>query len=489
MGRPISIVDETLRDAHQCLWMTRMSNQMMLPIAARMDAIGFSAIDLIGGAVWDVAVRFLREDPWERIRQVRALITETPLNAWIRGQSLWTFEIFPDDVVELAIERLAANGIRLLTLYDQFNDLRNLAVCVAKGKAEGLCVLGALVFSESPVHTDAHYGEKAAEFVRLGADEIVLKDPSGMLSVERIRAIVPVLKRAIGEAPLNIHSHCMSGRAPEVLIEAARLGAERLHTAISPLAHGASHPPTEDTVGALGEAGFETGLDGAGLTEMADYFGYVARRWNKPTGRPVRFDPRLVQHQMPGGMITNLRNQLVELGIAHRLDEVLAEMGRVRKDMGYVPVVSPTAQFVATQAVLNVVQGERYKTVPDELRKYVLGYYGRPPGRLDQELVDRAVREGDTMVDGPAGSLVEPALARLRRERGPFRNDEDLLAAAFYADDILEPLFEARTHADYRRFHHPISPLELLLAETTKRRQVRSIQVRQPDGGGFAFAR
>ena len=241
MSRTISIVDETLRDAHQCLWMTRMTNEMMLPFAERLDRIGFSAIDLIGGAVWDVAVRFLREDPWERIRHVRSQVEKTPINAWIRGQSLWTFEIFPDDVVELAIERLAANGVRWMSLYDQFNDLQNVAVCVRKGNAEGLNVLGALVFSESPVHTDAYFATKAAEFVALGADEIIIKDPSGMISVERARTLVPAIRTAIGAVPINMHTHCMSGRAPDVLIESADLGVDRLHTAISPLAHGASH--------------------------------------------------------------------------------------------------------------------------------------------------------------------------------------------------------------------------------------------------------
>jgi oxaloacetate decarboxylase alpha subunit len=472
-AKPITIVDETLRDAHQCLWMTRMTNEMMLPFAERLDRIGFAAIDLIGGAVWDVAVRFLREDPWERIRHVRALMDRTPINAWIRGQSLWTFEIFPDDIVELAIERLAANGIRWMTLYDQFNDLQNVAVCVKKGKAEGLNVLGALVFSESPVHTDEYFALKAAEFVALGADEIIIKDPSGMLSVERTRTLVPAVRAAINAIPINMHTHCMSGRAPDVLIEAAHLGVERLHTAISPLAHGASHPPTEDTDSRLRDAGYDPGLDGDLLAEMADYFTYVARRWEKPVGRPHRFDPRLAENQMPGGMITNLRNQLGELDIEHRLDEVLAEMGRVRKDMGYVPVVSPTAQFMATQAVLNVIQGERYKTVPDELKKYVLGYYGTPPAPIADELKDRAVGPGDKFVDGPAGSLVPPAIPRLKKERGPFRSDEDLLQAAFYGEDITRPLFDARDKSDFTKYYAPYTPLEFLEAELAKRRNVQ----------------
>lgn len=472
MARHIPIVDETLRDAHQCLWSTRMTNEMMLPIAERMDRIGFDSIDLIGGAVWDVSVRFLKEDPWERIRHVRKLITKTPLNAIARGQSLWTFEVFPNDVVELAMERLKVNGIAQIALYDQFNDLKNVEVCTSKAKEVGLKVLGTLVFSWSPVHTDAYYADKAAQFVRLGADEINLKDPSGMLSVERIRTIIPALRKAIGPVCINIHSHCVTGRAPEVLLAGVEAGADKLHTAISPLAHGASHPPAEWIHDRLVEQGHTTGLDREALEDMAGYFRYICYRWGKPRGEPAKFDPRVLEHQMPGGMISNLRNQLREIGIEDRLDEILLETAQVRKDMGYVPVVSPTAQFMVTQAVLNVMQGERYKTVPDQLRNYVLGYYGTPPAPIAPELRERAVRKGDKFVAGRAGDLVPPALDRLRKTRGPFKSDDDLLNAAFYSDKILSPMFEARGKTDYSRFYGGYSPLRDLLAEVTRHRHI-----------------
>lgn len=474
MGRHIPIVDETLRDAHQCLWSTRMTNEMMLPVASRLDRIGFDSIDLIGGAVWDVAVRFLKEDPWERIRHVRKLVTKTPLNAIVRGQSLWTFEVFPNDVVELAMERLKANGIANVFLYDQFNDLRNLEVCTAKARAVGLVVVGTLVFSWSPVHTDDYFAQKAAQFVRMGAQEINLKDPSGMLSVERIRSIVPALRAAIGpEVPIHVHSHCMTGRAPEVLLEAVEAGADRLHTAIAPLAHGASHPPSDWVHDRLVERGHSTGLDRVLLDEVAGYFRYLCVRWDKPCGEPVPFDARVLEHQMPGGMISNLRNQLRENGIEHRLDEILDETSRVRKDMGYAPVVSPTAQFMVTQAVLNVMQGERYRTVPDELRKYCLGYYGQPPAPIAPELMERAVRKGDRRVEGRCGDLVAPALERVRRTRGPFKSDEDLLNAVFYGDEIVRPLFEARAQADYTRFYNAWNPLRELIALLATQKQIR----------------
>ena len=483
MGRHIPIVDETLRDGHQCLWSTRMTNEMMLPVASRMDRIGFDSIDLIGGAVWDVAVRFLKEDPWERMRHMRKLVTKTPLNAIVRGQSLWTFEVFPNDVVELAIERLAANGIAQLAVYDQFNDLQNVEVCVAKANAVGLRVLGTLVFSWSPVHTDQYYAAKAAQFMAIGADEINLKDPSGMLSVERIRTIVPALRAAIGSAPINIHSHCMTGRAPDVLIAGVEAGADTLHTCLAPLAHGASHPPSDWVHDRLVERGHTTGLDRDLLEEVGGYFRYACHRWDKPRGAPVEFDERVLEHQMPGGMITNLVNQLRGVGIEQRLDEILHETAQVRKDMGYVPVVSPTAQFMVTQAVLNVMQGERYRTVPDELRKYCLGYYGKPPAPIAPELMERAVRKGDRFVTGRCGDLVAPALERVRRDRGPFKTDEDLLNAVFYGDEILKPLFAARARADYTRFYNAYNPLRELLAHVARQRHIGHVGVRGRGGG------
>lgn len=487
MSRHIPICEEALRDAHQCLWSTRMTNEMMLPIAGLMDSVGYDAIDLIGGAVWDVSMRFLREDPWERMRHVRHLIPKTPLNAWVRGQSLWTFEVFPNDVVELAMERLFANGVREIALYDQFNDLRNVEVVVAKARSVGIIVRGALVFSRSPVHTDAYYAGKAAEFVRLGANQIIVKDPSGMLDIPRVRSLVPALRTAIGPVRINIHSHCMSGRAPGVLLEAVDAGADSVHTAISPLALGPSHPPTEWVDEQLRQRGYTTDLDRDALHKIASYFRYVCHRWQKPLGAPMPEDPLLDEHQLPGGMITNLRTQLRECGLEHRLTEILTEAAQVRKDMGYVPVVSPTAQFMLTQATLNVIQGERYKTVPDELRKYVLGFYGTPPAPIAPVLLERAVRKGDRFVSGRAGDLVRPALAHVRRTRGPFRSDEDLLNAVFYGDEILKPLIEARKGHDYTPFYRPANALSDLVHEITHQPDIAYMRIARGNALSMTF--
>ena len=488
MGRHIPIVEEALRDAHQCLWSTRMTNEMMLPIAERMDNVGYDAIDLIGGAVWDVSIRFLHEDPWERIRHMRKLVTKTPLNAWVRGQSLWTFEIFPDDVVQLSMERLAANGIRRATIYDHINDMEGLEVVVNKAVQVGLDVSGALVFTLSPVHTDEHFAERAAELVRMGASEVVIKDPSGLLSVERIRTMGPALKKAIGDAALNLHTHCMTGRAPDVLLESVDYKMDKVHCAISPLAHAASHSPTEWINEKLLEKGFSTDLDVDLLDEIADYFHFVARRWGQPVGAPVTFDPRVLEHQMPGGMISNLASQLGTIGLEYRLDEVLEEMGRVRKELGYLPVVSPSAQFIATQSVLNLVQGERYKTIPDELQKYILGYYGRPPAPIDQNLIDRVAKKSSDVVTGPSGSHVAPVLDKIRKERGPFESDDDLLLAAMYPDEFIQPLFQAREKADYTKFYQAYSPAEHLIQEVKSRPDILRFEVSKGDEFSVAYA-
>lgn len=487
MSRHIPIVEEALRDAHQCLWSTRMTNEMMLPVAERMDAVGYDAMDLIGGAVWDVSIRFLLEDPWERIRHMRKLVTKTPLNAWVRGQSLWTFEIFSDDVVELAMERLAENGIRRATIYDHLNDMEGLQIVVNKAVQVGLDVSGALVFTLSPVHTDEHFAERAAEFVRMGATEVVIKDPSGLLSVERIQTMGPALKKAIGDAALNLHTHCMTGRAPDVLLESVDYEMDKVHCAISPLAHAASHSPTEWINEKLLEKGFSTDLDVDLLNEIADYFHFVARRWDKPVGAPLPFDPRVLEHQMPGGMISNLASQLGTIGLEHRLDEVLDEMGRVRKELGYLPIVSPSAQFIATQSVLNLVQGERYKTIPDELQKYILGYYGRPPAPIDHNLVDRVAKKSSDVVSGPSGSHIPPVLDKIRKERGPFQSDDDLLLAAMYPDEIIQPLFEAREKTDYTKFYPAYSPVEHLIKEVKSRPELRSFEVSKGDDFNVAY--
>ena len=334
-----------------------MPTAAMADIAPRLDRAGFEAIDLVGGAVFDVCVRYLREDPWERMRILSGWVRETPLIVHHRGQSLFTFELFPDDVVELTAERIAASGIRYHTTYDALNDVRNLEVPVRSAKANGLHTVAGFVYTASPVHTDEYYAGKIREMVALGVDGVFLKDPSGLLTPERAATLVPAAKRACGALPLQIHSHCLSGLAPYVVVKCIEHGADAVHTATSTLANGASHPSTEQFVHNARRAGFDVEVDLAVVEDVADRLRFIAANEGKPVGEIAPYDEFHYHHQVPGGMISNLKSQLAPLGIEHRLEEILDEAGRVRADLGYPIVVSPFAQFIITQSVLNVMNG------------------------------------------------------------------------------------------------------------------------------------
>ncbi len=412
---------------------------MMLPIAADLDRTGFEAIDLVGGAVFDVCVRYLREDPWERMRIMSKAITRTPLIVMTRGQSLFTFELFSDDVVALTAQRIAASGIRYHTPYDALNDIRNISVSVRAGKEAGLYVAAGLVYTISPVHTDEYYVSKAREVVALGVDAIFLKDPSGLLKPERVQTLIPALRAAVGDLPLQLHTHCLTGLGPIAALEAIRLGIDVVHSATSVLANGASQPATEWVARNARRMGFTVDLDLDALDPVREHFKYVAQREGQPLGTIAEYDPFHYEHQVPGGMISNLRSQLREMGMEPKLEEILAEMALVRKDLGYPIIVSPFAQFVATQATLNVIGGERYKTIPDEVRRYVLGFYGNLAAPVDPNLYDRIVA-GERPVTERPGDLVGPTLERVRHERGPFQSDDDLLLAVFYGEEQCRAL-------------------------------------------------
>jgi oxaloacetate decarboxylase (Na+ extruding) subunit alpha len=473
-GKTVKLVDVTIRDAHQCLWATRMTTAMMADIAPRLDRAGFEAIDLAGGAVFDVCVRYLREDPWERMRILSGWVKNTPLIVMTRGQSLFTFEFFPDDIVELTAERIFANGIRYHTPYDALNDMRNMEVPVRAAKKVGLYTVGGVVYTLSPVHTDDYYARKTRELIKLGVDAIFIKDPSGLLTPERAQTLVPAMKAACGAVPLQLHSHCLTGLAPHTAIVAIKLGVDVVHTATSALANGASHPATESFVDNARRAGFAVPLDLAPIAEVAERLRYIAAREGKPLGKIVEYDAFHYEHQMPGGMISNLKSQLQPLGIAHRLPDVLEEAARVRHDLGYPIIVSPFAQFVMTQAVLNVMGKERYATVPDEVRKYVLGYYGEIAGPIDPNLFDRIARGAAPTMARP-GDLLEPGVPRVRRERGPFASDDDLLLAAFYSDGQ----YKALKAAGPIKTDYPLSetPLVTLLKEIALRPSIRSFHL------------
>ena len=480
MGRKVRLIDVTIRDGHQCLWATRMTTAMMKEIAPKLDEAGFEAIDLVGGAVFDVCVRFLREDPWERMRILNTWVTKTPLIIHTRGQSLFTFEFFADDIVELAAERFAANGMRYHTVYDALNDIRNLEIPIRAARGHGIHVVPGLVYTHSPVHTDEYYVRKTKELMAIGVDGVFIKDPSGLLTPERIATLVPAMKKALGDLPLQLHTHCLSGLAPYVALQAVEHGVDTVHTATSTLANGASHPPTELFTRNCRRRGHEVDIDLGPIEEVAQRLQFIAEHEDKPVGKPLEYDEFHFHHQVAGGMISNLHHQLETVGLQDRIEEILEEAGRVRADLGHPIVVSPFAQYIVTQSVLNVMgqdQGrDRYSTVPDEVRLYVRGGYGEIAGKIDQNLYDRITAGAEPITERP-GALVAPALGRIRKSRGPFASDDDLLLAAFYDDTQYDALKEAGAiGTDY-----PImrTPLLTLVKELAERPAIKSFNISQ----------
>jgi pyruvate/oxaloacetate carboxyltransferase len=460
--RTMRFVDVTLRDAHQCLWSTRMTTAMMAPILGTLDRVGYDVINVLGGAVFDVCVRYLRENPWRRVEMLCERL-ETPVDALTRGQSLYTFELFPDDIVELNSHVLARLGVKILTVYDALNDNRNIESAVRSGKAAGMKVNGWMTYSLSPVHTDAYYVERTRELVRLGVDFMCIKDPTGLLTPARGRTLFPAVVGAAGGVPLQLHSHCQSGLAPEVHSVAMQAGFEYAYTALEPLANGASLPATQDIRERALALGLRCGLDERAMAEASRYFDWLCVREDKPRGAVAKYDPALYEHQIPGGMISNLRYQLEVMKLEHRLPEIMAEAARVRRDLGYPIVVSPFAQYIITQAVLNVVQGERYKTIPDEVRKYARGYYGRLAAPPCDEFLERAnIRPEEQVTERPAAHI-EPWIPRLRARLGAEASDEQVLLAAFYDDALLAPLRDPVPECRFRTT--PLYELVRWLAE------------------------
>jgi len=466
------LIDVTLRDGHQCLWSTRMTTAMMTPILSRLDAVGYAYINILGGAVFDVCVRYLHENPWERV----GLLCErlrTPCDGLTRGQSLYTFELFPDDLVSLNSHALARRGIKVLTVYDALNDNRNIESSVRSGHEAGMQVNAMMTYSLSPVHSDAYYVERTRELVALKVDFISVKDPTGLLTPERARTLFPALVAAAGTIPLQLHSHCQSGLAPQVYAVAVESGFRCGYTASQPLANGASLPATEEVEACARELGRATGIDRQALADVSGYFAWLCEREGLPQGQVMSYAPALYEHQVPGGMISNLRSQLRVMQMEQRLPEILEEAARVRRDLGYPILVSPFAQYIITQAVLNVVQGERYKTIPDEVRKYAMGYYGRLAAQPSDEFLERAgLRPGEMVGERPA-EHIPPGLPRLRSELGAAASDEDLLLAAFYDRELLAPLSKPAPQYRFRT-----SPLYELIGYLGAQKDLSSARVR-----------
>ena len=469
-SRPtIGVVDTTLRDAHQCLWSTRMTTAHMLPVAGLMDEIGFQRIDLAGTIQFDVCVRFLKEDPWERVRLMRSRLQKTPLSSFTRSKNLVSFDVLPDDIVALWVERLVANGFREVGSFDGLNDVDNMLATIDVARKLGVRTFGALAYCLSPVHTDDLYVNTARELVRRGkVDAIWLKDAGGLLTVDRIRTLVPAVKKVIGRIPLELHSHCLTGVAPLVYLEGVKAGADRVHTSIAPLANGAAQPSTQATARNLRALGFSVDVDDALIEQVGEHFQRIATQENKPVGQVLEYDEFHYEHQVPGGMLSNFRTQLAESGLSHKFHALLEECARVRKELGYPIMITPFAQLVGTQAVFNVVHGERYRIVPDEVKKYALGYYGKLLAPVDPDVLERIVGNGSPRIALKPEPLA-PAVAALRRRYPGASDDERILRFMFAGTQVDEMLAAGAMKTEYE-FENP---LVRLMRELAKRKVTR----------------
>lgn len=429
----IHVTDVILRDAHQSLIATRMRTEDMLPICAKLDQVGYWSLEVWGGATFDACVRFLKEDPWERLRQLRAALPNTRLQMLLRGQNLLGYRHYADDVVEAFVEKAAANGIDVFRVFDALNDLRNLETAIRAVKKAGKHAQGTICYTTSPVHTEALYVQQAKDLQAMGADSIAIKDMAGLLTPYATYDLVKALKAAV-DIPLFLHSHSTAGLAPLCQLKAIEAGVDHIDTAISSFACGTSHPATESQVAALRGTPWDTGLDLTLLQEIADYFREVRKKYHQFESEFTHEDVSVQINQVPGGMMSNLANQLKEQNALDRIRDVFAEIPRVREDLGFPPLVTPTSQIVGTQAVLNVLTGDRYKTITNEVKRYLAGGYGQPPAAVNDEVRRKAIGNEPVMDGRPADEL-DPELHSLRAEIGALaQSDEDVLTYAMFPE-------------------------------------------------------
>jgi pyruvate carboxylase subunit B len=430
----VGITDTVLRDGHQSLIATRMRTRDMLPAAERLDAIGYRSLEVWGGATFDVCLRFLREDPWERLRLLKRAIRKTPLQMLLRGQNLVGYRHYADDVVRAFVREAAAGGIDLFRVFDALNDPRNMEVAIAAVRASGARAQGTICYTESPVHTLDAFVALGRRLAEMGADELCVKDMGGFMPPGRGGELVRALVREVG-LPVAVHTHSASGMSPMTCLAVVEAGATSIDTALSPFAGGSSQPPTETLVGALRGTPYDPKLDLDALADLAAYFEKVLERYRPLLNvRSLQTDPGILTHQVPGGMISNLLSQLAEQDALDRLREVLAEVPRVRADLGYPPLVTPTSQIVGVQAVVNVLTGARYGQITKEVRDYVRGLYGSPPAPIDPTLF-ATVTASDPPIDGRPADRLAPELdaaAAGVRAFVPAPTDADVLSYALF---------------------------------------------------------
>jgi len=448
---PVGITDTVLRDGHQSLLATRMRTADMLPAAERLDAVGYHSLEVWGGATFDTCMRFLGECPWERLRELRRRFKRTKLQMLLRGQNLVGYRHYPDDVVTAFVNAAVKNGIDILRIFDALNDVRNMERAMAAAKTAGAHVQATVCYTISPIHDIDYFIARAHELKQMGADSICIKDMAGLIAPADAFVLTGRLKAEVG-LPVQLHAHYTSGMAGMSYLKAVEAGVDVLDTAISPLALGSSQPATESIVAALRGTPRDTGLDLGILSEIAEHFAAVRKNYAQFDAGVATVDVNVLAYQIPGGMISNFVSQLRQQNALDRLKEVMAEVPRVRRDLGYPPLVTPSSQIVGSQAVLNVLTGERYKMVSSETRDYLRGLYGRPPGPVDEEVRRKVIGDERPVTVRPA-DLLEPMLEAARQKIAAYiEKDEDVLSYCLFpqvAEKFLQERLARRTGVDY----------------------------------------
>ncbi len=442
MKNPVMICDTVLRDAHQSLLATRMRTEDMLPIAARLERVGYWSVEMWGGATFDSAMRFLGEDPWERIRKLRREMPNTRFQMLLRGQNIVGYKHYPDDIVEHFVAAARRNGIDVFRVFDALNDIRNMEYAMRIVKREGGHVQAAICYTISPVHDIPSFVQMGRELAERGADSICIKDMAGLISPYAAYELVAALKKDVG-LPVQLHTHYTSGMGTAALLKAAEAGVDVIDTAISSVSLSTSQPPTETLVAILKDTERDTGLDLALLADIARQMIEIRKKYASFEAGINAVDVNVLQFQVPGGMLSNLVSQLRQQGAMDRYYEVLDEVPRVREDLGYPPLVTPSSQIVGTQATLNVMMGERYKVIPEEVKQYIRGYYGKPPAPINPEVQRKAIGDEQPITCRPA-DMLSPGWEKAKAEIGDLaQSEEDILSYALFPQ-IARPFLERR---------------------------------------------
>ena len=449
--KPLKITETVLRDAHQSLIATRMTTDEMLPIIEKLDKVGYHSLEAWGGATFDACLRFLNEDPWERLRKIRDKAKNTKLQMLFRGQNILGYRHYADDVVEYFVQKSLANGIDIIRIFDALNDIRNLKTSIKACQKEGGHVQATVCYTISPVHNTESYCKMAKQLEEMGANSICIKDMAALLVPYEAYNLIKAIKETV-KIPVQLHTHSTSGVGSMTYLKAIEAGVDIIDTAISPMALGTSQPPTEPIVATLQGTDRDTGLDLGLLSEIAAYFKPLREKYLESglmNTKVLGVDINTLLYQVPGGMLSNLVSQLKQAGKEDKLDEVLKEVPRVRKDFGYPPLVTPSSQIVGTQAVLNVIMGERYKMITKESKGIVKGEYGKTPVPISDEIKKIIIGDEKQITCRPA-DLIKPELEKMREEcKGYMEQDEDVLSYALF-DKVAEKFFEQRKAAKYK---------------------------------------